>query len=171
MKANFWSSAAANGLMLSLITVVYTLFMAAFPMESRVAGFLVGLVKLIATIGVLYYFMKGFGQEQESYTYGNAFGYGFAVSFFSNIVIACYLLVHYVYLFPDAIENSLKAVQQAMTQYTVDQATLDLINKNLPLIVSISPFLVYTLLALIIAAILAGFAKKAEPIFTEDTQE
>jgi len=171
MKANFWSSAAANGLMLSLITVIYTLFMAAFPMESRVVGFLIGLVKFIATVGLLYYFVKGFGQEQESYSYGNAFGYGFAVSLFSNVVIACYLLVHYLYLFPDAIEKSLQVVQQTMTQYPVDQATLDIINKNLPVIVSISPFLVYTILALIISAILAGFAKKAEPIFADETQE
>ena len=169
MKSNLWSSAATNGFLLALVTVIVTLFSTAFPMNVGI-NLLITIVKLVVTIGLLYYFMKSFGQEVDTYPYGTAFTYGFAVSFCSNIVIACYFWVHYTLLFPDAIEKALKGMQQALAQYPIDQASLDFVMNNLPVIMSVAPLILYTLFGLIFAAILANFAKKAELPFTDETE-
>jgi len=115
--------------------------------------------------------MKGFGQEQESYPYGAAFTYGFIVSLCSNILIACYMLLHYTFIFPDAAEKSIEAAQQMMSQYNTDPAAVDTVMKNLPVIISLLPFLMYTIWGLIVSAILASFAKKAEPPFANEINE
>jgi hypothetical protein len=101
MKTNLWSSAAINGFLLALITIIFTLVQTAFPISGMAAMILLWVVKLAATIGALFYFMKTIGQEEEPFTYGNAFSYGFVVSCCSNIVIACYLLLHYTIIFPN----------------------------------------------------------------------
>ena len=172
MKTNLWSSSAVNGFLLALITVIFTLVQAAFPMNGTAAAVVVFIVKLSATVGLLYYFMKSFGQSlEESYTYGQAFTYGFVVSVCSNIVIACYLWIHYTLIFPDLIEKSMKTVEQIYTQYNVDPSTIDKVVKYFPVISSVGPLILYTLLSLIIVAILANFAKKPESPFLAETEE
>jgi len=170
MKSNLWSSAAVNGFLLSLVTIIITLFLTAFPLGT-VAGLLVGIGKLVATVGLLYYFMKGFGEEQERYTYNTAFTYGFLVSFCSNIVISCYLWLHYTIIFPDSIEKTIQATQQIVSQYNLDQTAMDMIMKNFPVLMSIGPLIVYSILGLIFSAILASFAKKAELPFEGEIEE
>ena len=173
MKTNLWSSAAANGLLLSLITIIFTLFSTAFPTQNYAIIFLIWIVKLTATVGTLYFFMKGFGKPLDSYPYKTAFGYGFATSLCSNIVIACYLLLHYLIIFPDSMEKvteSMDKMMQAYPQYSENQATFDFISKNMPIISAVSSFFIYTIVGLIIAAILANFAKKAEQPFANEIE-
>ena len=169
MKTNLWSSAAANGLLLSLITVILLLVQTAFPMGTAVA-ILFWIVKLVATVGLLFYFMKDFGKPQESYRYGTAFSYGFAVSFCSNIVIACYLFIHSTVIFPDSLEKSLEAMQQVFSQYNLDSSITDMVMNNLPVISSLSTLLIYTIEGVIFSAILANFAKKAEQPFANEIE-
>ena len=171
MKANFWSSAAVNGFLLALITVVYTLFLSAFPLEGKLAAFALGLVKLIATVGVLYYFMKEFGKEHETYSFGDAFSYGLVVSICSNILIACYLVAQYTFIFPDSVDKITESMQKAYKQFNVDQSSVDMILKNLRLVLSLGPLVMYTFLGAIFSAIIASFVKKAEPVFDDETQE
>ena len=169
MKSNLWSSAASNGFLLALITIIVTLFTAAFPMGTA-ASLLIQFTKLTVTIGVLYYFMKKFGGEQDSYTFGNAFTYGFVVSLCSNIVIACYSWLHYTMIFPDSMEKTLEIMQQVAAQYNLEQHSTDLLVKNFPIIMSVGPLIIYTFFGLIFAAILANFAKKADPPFINETE-
>ena len=115
--------------------------------------------------------MKGFGEEQERYTYNTAFTYGFLVSFCSNIVISCYLWLHYTIIFPDSIEKTIQATQQIVSQYNLDERSMDMIIKNFPVLMSIGPLIVYTILGLIFSAILASFAKKAELPFGGEIEE
>ena len=168
MKTNLWSSAAANGLFLALVTIIAALVQTAFPMEGMGIATLFWAGKLATTVGLLYYFMKGFGEEQKSYLYGTAFTYGFVVSFCSNIVISCYLWLHYTFIFPDAMEKSLEATERIFVQYNMDQTAMDLLVKYMPLIITIVPLVLYTIYALIFAAILAAFVKKAEPPFANE---
>ena len=172
MKSNLWSSAATNGFLLALVTIIFTLFQAAFPMEGIAVNALLSLVKLVATIGLLFYFMRAFGQTQEdSYTYSQAFSYGFLVSFCSNIVIACYFWIHHTMIFPDLLEKSLSNMEKLYAQYNVDQAAIDIVIKYWPVISSVGPFILYSLLALIFAAILALFAKKPDIPFPNEAQD
>lgn len=169
MKTNLWSSAAVNGFLLSLITIFFTLVQTAFPTNGMAVGILIWIVKLVATVGVLYYFMKSFGQEQDSYPYGQAFTYGFVVSFCSNIVITCYLWLHYTLIFPEAIEKQLEVMQPMLEQYGTDLSTAGMILNNMPVVISVSIIILYTIYALIFAAILASFVKKAEEPFADET--
>lgn len=170
MKTNIWSSAAVNGMLLALITIIFTLVLVSFPTSGTAAKIFIPLVKLIATVGTLYYFMKAFGQEQESYSYGQAFTYGFVVSFCSSIVIACYYFLHYTLIFPNAMDKELEAAQPYLAQFNVDPAAFDLIVGKFPVIISVSSIIGFTLYGLIFSAILASFAKKAEQPFANETE-
>ena len=170
MKTNLWSSAAINGFFLALITIIVTLILTAFPMEGMGVATIISIAKIVATIGLLYYFMRGFGQELESYPYNVAFTYGFVLSFCSNIVIACYFWIHYTFIFPEAMEKTLQTMDRIFTQYNMDQSAIDIVVKNLPLILTLSPLVVYTIYGLIFAAILAAFVKKVEPPFANEAE-
>lgn len=169
MKTNLWSSAAVNGFILALITIVFTLVQTAFPMKGMAAGLLIMIVKLTATVGTLYYFMKAMGQEEESYPYSDAFKYGFAVSICSNIVISCYLWTHYTMIFPDAINDMLEVMGPALAQKNADSSTLDTIFNNFPVILSITLIVLYSIYGVIFSAVLASFVKKPENIFADKT--
>ena len=168
MKTNLWSSAAINGFLLALITIIFTLVQTAFPISGMAAMILLWVVKLAATIGALFYFMKTIGQEEEPFTYGNAFSYGFVVSCCSNIVIACYLLLHYTIIFPNTIEKSMEAMQPMLEQYGTDISSIEKILNNLPVFLSISMIILYTIYGVIFSSILASFTKKAEEPFAHE---
>ena len=170
MKTNLWSSAAVNGFLLALITIIFTLFQTAFPMGSVAASILIWVVKLGATTGTLYYFVKTIGQEQEYFPYKQAFTYGFVLSFCSNIVIACYLWLHYTFIFPNAIEKQLEVMQPMLAQYNTDQSAIDAVLNNLPVVMTFSTLLLYSLFALIVSAIIASFVKKAEDPFAGEPE-
>jgi len=171
MKTNLWSSAATNGFLLALVTIIFTLLQTAFPMEGMGAMILIWFVKLVATIGALYYFMKSFGESEESYPYGAAFTYGFVVSFCSSIIIAAYSWLHYTVIFPDALEKTLTIMEQALaSRANTDQRVIDLVTKNLPVIMSVVPLILYTIYGLIFSAIIASFVKKEEPPFAQEME-
>ena len=173
MQKNFWNSAAMDGLLLALVCIIMTLAKSAITLGSGLA-IVLQIGQVVATIWMLLYFMKRYGASQEQYPYGGAFNYGFTVSLCSNIIILAYLLLHYNILFPDAVTDAVVAMESFMegfaSGYGTDMSLVDTMMKYYHLIAPISAFLMYTIWAAIISAILASFAKKETPMFPTEEE-
>jgi len=168
MKNDFWNSAAVNGLFVALVSIVFILIRGLFPMFPSLAkfSFVFTIIKLIGTIGILFYFMKQYSQEQESFSYGDGFRYGFVVSLCSAIVLAAYACLHYVLLFPDSLDAELEAIKPLIEQFGA-QSSFDFdlfITYKLPIKI-FGEFFNPLVWGLIIPAILANFTKNELPLF------
>jgi len=168
MNTEFWNSAAINGLLLALASIAFMLLQTILPGY----GILLSLLKLVVTIGVLVYFMKQYSKEQEYFSYGNGFRYGFTLSFCSAVAIAIYVFVHYTYLFPDLLETTINASMQAMQNYG-NSGSLDLDKwaNNMPVIVSVSLFIYAIIWGLIAPAIIANYTKRGQSPFADSEED
>lgn len=107
METNKLSSAAFNGLLLALVTILSTLITTVI--EPGVAiSIILWIVKLVATVWLLYYFIREFSKPKEYFRYGDGVSYGVLVSFFSAIICACYFFLHFALLFPDSITSQME---------------------------------------------------------------
>ena len=162
MKTEFWNSIAINGLLLALVSIIVTLAQTLIPAYS----ILFSIFKLIATVGVLFYFIKQYGMEQDSFTYGNGFKYGFMVSLCSAIVLTFYMFVHHTYIFPDLFETQIDAAMQIAERFnSAGSIDIERLMANLPLYMIFGVFLNAIIYGLIFPAILANFTKKELPPF------
>ncbi|MCL1973414.1 MAG: DUF4199 domain-containing protein [Bacteroidetes bacterium] len=162
MKTDFWNSAAVNGLLLALVSIIFMLLPTLLPGY----GWVWTILKLVATISALSFFMKQYGKEQEYFSYGQGFRYGFTVSFCSAIAYAVYVFVHQTYLFPETMAQQTEAAMQAMQRYGNSGALdLDKWANNMPAIMTLIMFIYASIWGLIISAILANYSKKEQPPF------
>ena len=173
MKKEFWSSAAFDGLLLALVCIVSTLLKTSFTIGGGLS-ILILIVQLVLTIWMLLRFMKRYGAPQEQYPYGSAYSYGFTVSLLSNIIIMAYLLLHYTLIFPNAVTDAIVGMESVMESfssgYDADMSMVETMMQYYHLVVPISLFIMYTIWAAIISAILASFAKKETPIFQTEEE-
>ena len=89
---SFWNSAAINGLIFSLITIIASLLQSALKIEG-IAAILLWCVKFGGCVYLLYYYMKQYSNTAEVVSYGEAFKYGFALCVFSSIACTCYMFI------------------------------------------------------------------------------
>ncbi|MDR2585159.1 MAG: DUF4199 domain-containing protein [Prevotellaceae bacterium] len=164
MKTEFWNSAAYNGLLLALVSIIFTLTKALIPTTGIAAALTI--TKLVFTVGVLYYFIKQYSREQENFLYKNGFRYGFAVSLCSAVVLAVYAAVHYLYIFPDALDKEIETVLEVMEKANAPgNPFLDMMLKHYLPVKVFGEFLNPVIWGLIVSAILASFTKKEVPLF------
>lgn len=163
MNKNFWNKAALYGLLLAFVTIIVLLLQSVVTLGAT-ASMVINLVKLIVTGTLLYYFMKEYGKEVETYAYGDAFRFGYAVSFFSSIVALAYYFIHLYFLFPDTMDTMTSVMAEALksTPETAEMDAGSLLNR-LPVITCISLFIYYNIIGLIWSAALAGGAKHKDP--------
>ncbi len=102
MNHQFWNKAAIYGILLALITILFSVLQTVLPSDSKILGFSLWAIKLAGTVGLLFYVMKDFGKGQDTYLYANAFKFGLAVSFCSSIIAAAYYYLHVMFLFPES---------------------------------------------------------------------
>ena len=162
MKTDFWNSAAINGLLLALVSIIVMLLQTVLPGY----GWVLTLLKLAATIGALLYFMKQYSREQEYFTYGNGFSYGFATSFCSAIAMAVYVFVHHTYLFPETMQLQTEAAMQIAQNYgNTGGVDLEKFVGKTPVYMPFYSLFYALIWGLIIPSILANFTKKEQPPF------
>ena len=87
---NKWSKAAMDGLYLSLVTIIYSLIMAAFQPENFAITSLLWTAKFAGCIFLLWYFMNNWSKNFETITFSQSYNYGFLICLFSSILCACY---------------------------------------------------------------------------------
>jgi ribosomal protein L33 len=117
--------------------------------------------RLAGTVGLLFYVMKDFGKEQDTYLYANAFKFGLAVSFCSSIIAAAYYYLHVMFLFPESSSQMANAMLMGLEQAGVTEAdfNIDKLIDRLPVILTLSQFVYFNILGLLWSSLLANGAK------------
>ena len=155
-ESSTWSAAAKAGVLLALVTVALTTVTTCFA-ENTLVNTAAWFVKLIGTICLLRFFMKKWGEAHEG---ESTFGFGFATSLCSAIIIAAYVFVLYKYLVPDQVAKVFEATESTLAG--TPGISRDIIDKVLAMednyaqITSIGKFALCTLYGLIFSAILKG---------------
>lgn len=166
MQTNKWSVAALDGLLLALVTITVTLIQTVLSPGTAII-WLLWLVKLISSLGLLYYFIKDYAKDQDLFTYKDGFRFGFMISLLSSLICACYMFLHYAVIFPDSMAAQLEQISSAIQSSNPDgMAVLDKIGGKLPQIISVFSLFYYTIFGIIVSSIIANYTKKGD-IFTE----
>ena len=160
MNQSFWNKAAISGILLALVSVFFIVLQSVLT-PGRGLSILFWILKLAATLGLLYYFMKDFGKGKESYTYADSLKFGLAVSFCSSIIAAAYYYFHVMFLFPDTANQLSNALLTGFEQagVTAEDFNTDKFIARLPVIITISQFIYFNILGLLWSSLLANGTK------------
>ncbi len=167
---NKWQSAALNGLLLSVVTIVYSLISTIFHPGTFVSVIL-WTIKFGACIYLLYYFMKQYSGMFETISYGESFRYGAILSVFSSIVCSCFAFLSITLLFPEQLDQSLAAIQSVIETGNYNDEQIDAINQvsgKLPQIMLFWSLFYYSVFGVIVSAIIANYTKKTNPFAGEE---
>lgn len=162
---SFWNSAAINGLIFSLITIIASLLQSALKIEG-IAAILLWCVKFGGCVYLLYYYMKQYSNTAEVVSYGEAFKYGFALCVFSSIVCTCYMFISITWIFPETIDIAMEQIQTVIAtgQYSSEQEeAIFNVADRLPQLTLISSLIYYILIGAVMSSIIANFTKKTDP--------
>lgn len=165
MQTNKWSIAALDGLLLALVTICATLISTVFePGKSFI--WIIWLIKLVSTIGILYYFVKEYSKTMELFTYKDGLSFGFIVSMLSSLICGCYMFLHYTLLFPESLTKVMEIMTTAMQSSSADTSAFEKIQRYMPHFISFFSLVYYTIFGLVVSSIIANYTKKGD-IFTE----
>ena len=129
-QSNKWSSAAMDGLYLSLVTIIYSLIVAVMMPESFLIKTLLWVLKFGGCLYLLWYFMKRWSSQFDTITYSQSYNYGFIICLFSSILCACYSYVQIEWLFPEHTAEAINLTKETMIQQgTLNSSTENMIDK------------------------------------------
>ena len=155
-----WSEAAKFGLILASVSVVINFITSIFQLPAAV-NVLLSVVKLCASVYIVYYAMRRNADSWDYISYGRSFGYGMAVCTLSAVVCTLFVLLTYTVFIPGAMTELLDRIFQTYESMGIaDAFDYDLLARSMPAIMAISQFLGCVICGLIVSAILASFAKK-----------
>ncbi len=162
---NKWQLAAMNGLLLSLVTIIYSLIQSVFT-PNGIISMALWAIKFAGCIYLLYYFMKQYSAKSEQISYGESFRFGFITCTFSAIVCSCFSFISLTLLFPDSVELALEQMQSVMAtqSYSSEQESMmeGMMNK-LPQLTLFSSLIYYIIFGAIASSIIANYTKKTDP--------
>ncbi|HPT05843.1 MAG TPA: DUF4199 domain-containing protein [Candidatus Egerieousia sp.] len=161
------SSASLDGLLLALVTIVCSVI-SSLGVSGGFVGVLIWIIKLVATIWVLLYFMKKYSLKHASIfgetTYNQVFSYGFLVSLLSAVVIACFMFLSVTVLFPNSVSDAMQMVQEKFDQQgsmgEEQENAISAVLNNLPTILTFGMLIWCTIFGLIVSAIIASSVKQ-----------
>lgn len=163
--SNKWNTAATNGLLLSLITIIASLLQSVFKIEG-LFSMVLWAAKFGGCIYLLHYFMKQHSLQEQNVSYVESFKYGFLICCFSSIVCAAYLYISMTLLFPEQIDAAIEQVNTLLASgsYSSEEesAVMSMMGK-LPQITLFSAFFYYVLIGAVMSSIIANFTKKDDP--------
>ena len=161
------NKAAVDGLLLAAITIILSLLTSVSG--SKLISVLIWIVKLVATMWALYYFMKKNTQLNTAQgittTTKDSFKYGLVVSLFSVILIAVYTFISLQ--FTD-IEAAVEQAEQQMGALASSGAGAEYMGWYLNHIESVSVIVIlvmYGIWSIIASGIFAGSTKSPENPF------
>ena len=173
-RSSKWSSAAMDGLYLSLVTIIYSLIIASLQPQSFIITSLLWIAKFGGCLYLLWLFMKKWSDGFDTITYSESYNYGFLVCLFSSILCACYSFVQIEWLFPDQTVEAINLTKETMMQQgTLNSSTENMIDKLSSNFGRISMFVslfYYIIFGAIAAAITANFTIKTNPFGESDNQ-
>lgn len=173
-ETNKWKSAAFNGLLLSLITVIISLITSAFEIKSTILSILFWIIRITVSIWLLYYFMKQYSSNFKQISYKDSFIYGTLVCMFSAIICSGFSFINMTLLFPDTINQMGEIMQSSIEQNNMSDEQGDVIMgmlPKLPQITLIVGFIYLTIFGMIASSIIANYTKKDDPFLDDTIQE
>ena len=168
-----WSSAAMDGLYLSLVSIIYSLAGTALP-SNMLLTMILWLAKTAGCIYLLWFFMKRWSGKFDAISYGESFNYGFTVCMFSSVMCACFNFVQVEWIFPEHTEEVIALTREAMAQQNLDSAAENMMEKvfsNFGRITLFTTLVYYTLYGAVASAITANFTKQTNPFGNTDGEE
>ena len=166
MQSNRWSTAATSGILLALVTIISTLIQAVFT-PGTIMNLIIWAIKSVGSIWLLSYFIKEYSKSFNLFTYKDGFRYGFLVAFFSSLICASYMFLHYAVIFPEAVAAQMDQVMEMMASSNPDAVdALDKIGSKLPQLIFTITLFYFTIIGVIASAIIANYTKKGS-IFDE----
>ncbi|MBO7268567.1 MAG: DUF4199 domain-containing protein [Bacteroidales bacterium] len=166
-QSNKWSSAAMDGLYLSLVTIIYSLVVAVMMPESFIIKTLLWVIKFGGCLYLLWFFMKRWSDQFDTITYSQSYNYGFIICLLSSVMCACYSYIQVEWLFPEQTEQAITLAKETMAQQgTLDSNTENIMDSFFGNFGRISMFVslfYYIIFGSIASAITANFTKKTNP--------
>ncbi len=160
MQSNKWSAAATSGILLALVTIMSVLIQTVLE-PGNIISLVIWLIKSVGSIWLLYYFIKEYAKSFSSFTYKQAFNYGFLIALFSSIICAAYMFFHYALIFPDSTAAQMDSFMEMMAASNPN--AIDAFEKmapKLPQIIFTVILIYYTIIGAIASAIIGNYAKK-----------
>ncbi|MDR2359431.1 MAG: DUF4199 domain-containing protein [Prevotellaceae bacterium] len=159
MKNIFITKAGEYALYLILTTIIFQLLPLVLP-SSMILSFLLTIVKLTLTIGILVYAVKNYVKELSCSTYGNTLWFGTFTSILSCIVIALWTFFYFRFFISESNHLLLEQqIEQVLSQLGTDKSVEEIMN-NIPVWASIGTFILYSFVGFIYSLIIAAFIKK-----------
>ncbi len=169
MQSKNWSSAAFYGLVLAVITITYQLIQTVFEPAKGIA-LILWAAKFVCTLWILYFFIREYAKGFEYFTYSNGFKFGVLVSFFSALLCAAYMFLHFAVLFPDEIAAQIEQAMTLMESSNPDALEqFSKIEDRLPQIIFIFYLIYNTIFGVIASSIIANYTKKGNLFNTPET--
>ncbi len=166
-QSNKWSSAAMDGLYLSLVTIIYSLIVAVMMPESFLIKTLLWAIKFGACLYLLWFFMRRWSSQFDTISFSQSYNYGFIICLLSSVMCACYSYAQVEWLFPEQTEQAITLAKETMAQQgTLDSNTENLMDSFFGNFGRISMFVslfYYIIFGAIASAITANFTKKTNP--------
>lgn len=166
-QSNKWSSAAMDGLYLSLVTIIYSLIVAVMMPESFLIKTLLWAIKFGGCLYLLWFFMRRWSSQFDTISYSQSYNYGFIICLLSSVMCACYSYAQVEWLFPEQTEQAITLAKETMAQQgTLDSNTENLMDSFFGNFGRISMFVslfYYIIFGAIASAITANFTKKTNP--------
>lgn len=162
-----WASAAQNGLILSLVTIIFML-VSTFVKNGMLLNWIITIAKISSVITVLFYIMKRDSVSAGGRTYGGSFRYGMAVCLCSSVVCTFFLALLYLVIMPDTLDQMLQFLYGQLENAGIGGLIdYDTMRKALPAYLCIGGFLNCIICGLLFTAIIASFTKKNVLPFSE----
>ncbi|MDD4058625.1 MAG: DUF4199 domain-containing protein [Bacteroidales bacterium] len=163
MQSNKWSIAAQNAIILALVTILATLVQAVFPEMPGFMGIIIWVVKLTLSVYLVYYFIKEYSKNFETFSYKQGFNFGAILCLLSSVIGAAYLFLHMGFLFPEATMSQMELIAQSMEASNPEGAeAISGVMEHLPKLAFVFSLIYYTIFGLIVSAIVANYTKKGD---------
>ena len=123
-KVSVWKANLANGLILALIGIVYTLIMYFLDLTfNKTQGFLFYLVLIIT----LFFLLKSYRDNYlHGYiTYGQSVGAGVVAFIYYSVITAIFIYVLYTIIDPGLTAKQLEFLEETMLKKGIPQETLE----------------------------------------------
>lgn len=135
-KKSLWNEAAIAGLILGAISSAY---MYLSGIAGTVVTLLMGLVKFVGCIYLMYFFMKKFSAGNPDAGHSEVFRFGSLVALLSALLYAAFSLAYLLYINPDSLSE---ALDKAMETYEsiLDSNSLEQLESLVPKMPTISFF-------------------------------
>lgn len=163
-KPNLLRAAATYGLYIGLFLILCHLLTS---VSGGKIGFLITIIKLAGSIGLLVYGMKRYRDMNCGgfITYGNAFGYGILTSLFSTFLYVAYF---YVTIATNRItfqEQMYLAYDELIERGLIDGGMVDTLVQNMDWLIPLGLLIWSMVLGLIYSLIIAAAIMRKKPIF------